>query len=126
MPGVHDGAPVGALQVAPTVPPVDEQSEPLQQRGGTGDGCGVHVRSGAQPPVESQRQPWVPTMHVVGAPEPAPGLSGASNIGGVSSPPTPLWWPQLASMIVSAATAPRVTTNHAREFEGICRISLGK
>src|SRR3954463_6244827 len=75
MPGVHDGAPVGALQVAPTVPPVDVQSDPLQQRFGSGDACGVHVRSGAQPPVESQRQPWVPTMHVVGAPEDAPGLT---------------------------------------------------
>ena len=75
MPGVHDGAPVVALQVAPTVPLVDVQSDPVQQRFGTGDGCGVHVRLGAQPPVESQRQPWLPTMHVVGAPVPAPALT---------------------------------------------------
>src|SRR5215471_12143470 len=72
IPGVHDGAPVTMLHVAPTEPPVDEQSVPLQQSGGRGDICGVHVRPGSQPPVESQRQPWLPTMHVVGAPEPAP------------------------------------------------------
>jgi hypothetical protein len=38
MPGVHDGAPVGALQVAPTVPPTVVQSDPLQQRFGRGEG----------------------------------------------------------------------------------------
>ena len=68
----------------------------------------MHVRLGAQPPVESQRQPWLPTMHVVGAPEPAPGLSGVSNMTGASPLPVPfLWPPQLASRIASAATAPR-------------------
>src|ERR1051326_8805561 len=72
IPGVHDGAPVTMLHVAPTVPPVGVQSDPLQQRLGRGDGCGVHIRPGSQPPVEAQRQPWLPTMHVVGAPEPAP------------------------------------------------------
>src|SRR5437868_13875290 len=87
IPGVHDGAPVTMLHVAPTVPPEDEQSAPLQQRFGRGDICGVHVRGGAQPPVESQRQPWLPTMHVVGAPEPAPGFA---------SPPPVLWPPQAA------------------------------
>src|SRR3989442_161759 len=69
MPGGHDGAPEGAPQFLPTVPPEDAQFDPLQQRFGRGWGWGVHVRLGAQPPVESQRQPWVPTMHVVGAPE---------------------------------------------------------
>src|SRR5438874_1992305 len=59
IPGVHDGAPVTMLHVAPTVPPVFVQSEPLQQRFGRGDGCGVHIRPGSQPPVESQRQPWL-------------------------------------------------------------------
>src|SRR6266853_3122380 len=72
MPGVHDGAPVTALQVAPTVPPTDVQSDPLQQRFGRGEVCGVHVKPGAQPPSVSQRQPWLPTMHVVGAPEATP------------------------------------------------------
>src|SRR5215470_11304199 len=71
MPGVHDGAPETALQLFPTVPPEDEQSDPLQQRSGRGWVWGVHVRLGAQPPVESHRQPWLPTMHVVGAPEAA-------------------------------------------------------
>src|SRR5262245_62408955 len=100
MPGVHDGAPVGALQVAPTVPPVDVQSDPLQQRSGRGDGCGVHIRPGAHIPTESQRQPWVPTIHVVGAPAPAPPLA---------SPFPPPLCPQLASRIDSTATAPRCT-----------------
>src|SRR5262245_2849928 len=85
IPGVHDGAPVTMLHVPPTVPPVGEQSDPLQQTSGSGGVCGVQVSPGAQPPVESQRQPWLPTMHVVGAPEPAPGF--------VSSP---LWPPQPA------------------------------
>jgi hypothetical protein len=38
MPGVHDGAPVVALQVPPTVPPTLVQSVPLQQRFGRGEG----------------------------------------------------------------------------------------
>jgi hypothetical protein len=105
MPGVHDGAPEGALQVFPTVPPVGVQSEPLQQRLGRGDVWGVHVRPGAQPPVESQRQPWVPTMHVVGAPEAGP--RPASAPFPPASAPFPLLWdPQLASTIVNAARAP--------------------
>src|SRR5579883_2633682 len=71
IPGVHDAAPELALQLDPMLPPpVDVQFEPLQQRFGRGAGCGVHVRLAAQPPVESQRHPCVPTMHVVGAPEP--------------------------------------------------------
>jgi hypothetical protein len=73
-PGVHVGAPETALQVFPIAPPDGVQFEPLQQRLGRGAVWGVHVRLGAQPPVESQRQPWVPTMQVVGAPaaEPVP------------------------------------------------------
>src|ERR1041385_7299106 len=100
IPGVHDGAPEGALQLFPTGPPEDAQFDPLQQRFGRGGGWGVHVRPGAQPPVESQRQPWVPTMHVVGAPAPAPALCGASNMS--PGPPAPLLEPQPASTIVSA------------------------
>jgi hypothetical protein len=38
MPGVHDGDPVVALQLAPTVPPTLVQSGPLQQRFGRGEG----------------------------------------------------------------------------------------
>src|SRR5690349_25160366 len=61
MPGVHDGAPEGVPQLLPTVPPEDVQSDPLQQRFGRGGGWRVHVRLGAQPPVESQSQPSAPT-----------------------------------------------------------------
>src|ERR1700688_654028 len=71
MPGVHDGAPETALQLFPMLPPEDAQFDPLQQTLGSGGGWGVQVRPGAQLPLESQRQPWVPMMHVVGAPEPA-------------------------------------------------------
>jgi hypothetical protein len=70
MPGVHDGAPETALQLFPMLPPMDAQFVPLQQRLGRGIVWGVQVRLGAQPPVESQRHPWLPTMHVVGAPKP--------------------------------------------------------
>src|SRR5438094_952270 len=90
IPGVHVGAPVTMLHVPPTGPPEGEQSDPLQQRFGRGGVCGVHVWPGAQLPVESQRQPWLPTMHVVGAPEPAPGFA--------SSPLPSLWWPPQAAM----------------------------
>ena len=51
-------------QCDPMGPPVGVQFDPLQHRGGLGAGCGVQVNPGAQPPVESQRQPWLPTMHV--------------------------------------------------------------
>src|SRR5260221_8433757 len=84
MPGVHDGAPVTMLQVFPTVPPTDVQSDPLQQRFGRGEVWGVHVRPGSQPPSVSQRQPWLPTMHVVGAPEAGPAFP--------SPPSTPPSW----------------------------------
>src|SRR5690349_8994686 len=73
MAGVHDGAPGTGPQLFPIGPPEDAQFDPLQQRFGRGGVWGVHVRLGAQPPVESQRQPWLPAMHVVGAPEAAPG-----------------------------------------------------
>src|SRR5690349_13393264 len=73
MPGVHDGAPETALHVFPMLPPeLEEQFDPLQQTFGRGAVWGVHVRPGAQPPLESQRQPWVPTMHVVGVPDAEP------------------------------------------------------
>ena len=71
MPGVHEGAPETALQLLPMLPPGEVQFDPLQQRLGSGGVWGVHVRPGAQLPLESQRQPWLPMMHVVGAPEPA-------------------------------------------------------
>jgi hypothetical protein len=39
MPGVHEGAPEGALQLLPTAPPEeDAQFEPEQQRLGRGEG----------------------------------------------------------------------------------------
>jgi hypothetical protein len=65
IPGVHVAAPVGVLQVAPMLPPEPPQFAPLQQTLGPCD-WGVHARPGAQPPVESQRQPWLPTRHVDG------------------------------------------------------------
>src|SRR5215470_6910309 len=123
MPGVHDGAPEGAPQLLPTGPPEDAQFDPLQQRFGRGGGWGVHVRPGAQPPVESQRQPWVPTMQVVGAPEPAfvpPSLPSAELPP--SLPADDLSDPQLASKIDSAAHAALRPTNHARF--GIERLRL--
>jgi hypothetical protein len=73
IPGLQAAASVGAaaLQVDPMLPlPVVVQSLPVQQRLGPGEGCGVHVRPGAQLPVESQRQPCVPTMHVAVTPSP--------------------------------------------------------
>ena len=56
-PGVHVAAPEVEPQLFPIVALVEEQSDPLQQRLGAGAVCGTHVRPGAQPPVESQRQP---------------------------------------------------------------------
>src|ERR1051325_9830596 len=115
MPGVHKGAPEGAPQILPTGPPEDAQFDPLQQRFGRGGGWGVHVRPGAQPPVESQRQPWVPTMHVVGAPEALvlPSLPPVLASLPPPEPPGEISDPQLASRMHSAApTAPR-PTNHA-------------
>ena len=60
MPGVHAGAVVEVeLHVAPTLPPVEAQLDPLQHKLALGaELCGVQVRPGAQPPVESQRHPW--------------------------------------------------------------------
>ena len=63
MPGMQL-APLAMPQVDPMGPPAGAQFDPLQQRLGLGGVCGVHVNPGAHPPVESQRQPWVPTMHV--------------------------------------------------------------
>jgi hypothetical protein len=82
IPGVHDAALDVALQTEPMweVPGADAQFEPLQQRFGCEVPCGVHVRPGAQLPVVSHRQPWVPTMHVEETPPeerppPAPELA---------------------------------------------------
>src|SRR3954471_20824503 len=96
MPGVHDGAPVVMLHDPPTVPPVDEQSAPLQHSGGRGDACVVHIRPGWHPPSESHRQPCVPTMHVVGAPEAAPGSASALPLPLPASSPL-LWSPPQAA-----------------------------
>jgi hypothetical protein len=82
MPGGHDAPPVTLLQLAPIVPPEPVQLDPLQQRLGCGAVWGVHVRLGAQPPVESQRHPWVPTMHVEPLPAPEPAIT--------ELPPAPL------------------------------------
>jgi hypothetical protein len=65
-------APVTLPHVEPMGPPVGAQLEPLQQTLGAGAGCAVHVRPGAHAPVVSQKQPWVPTMHVDAAPMPPP------------------------------------------------------
>ena len=89
MPGVHDGAPETALQLFPMLPPEDVQFDPLQQRLNRGGVCGVHVRPGAQLPLESQRQPWLPMMQVVGAPEPA-FMPPASSLPPRSEPLSPL------------------------------------
>ena len=53
MPAVQDGAPETALQLLLMLPPEDTQFVPLQQRLGLGAVWGVHVRPGAQPPLES-------------------------------------------------------------------------
>src|SRR5581483_5654416 len=50
------------------LPPTGAQLVPVQQRLGRGAVCGVQVKPGAHDPVESHRHPWVPTMHVSGAP----------------------------------------------------------
>jgi hypothetical protein len=63
IPGVQAAPPVTTLQVDPMLVVEPAQFEPAQQTLGC-EACGVHVRPGAQPPVESQRQPCVPTMHV--------------------------------------------------------------
>ncbi len=68
MPGVHMAAPVTVPHVEPIGPPTGVQLEPVQQTLGAGAGWGVHVRPGAHAPVVSQKQPWVPTMHVDFAP----------------------------------------------------------
>ena|SRR5579859_742911 len=59
IPGLQTAASVGAaaLQVAPMPAPAVVQLLPLQQMAGAGEAWGVHVRPGAQPPLESQRQP---------------------------------------------------------------------
>jgi hypothetical protein len=72
MPGVHVAAPATLPQVAPIGPPEGAQFDPLQQRFGWGAVWGVHVSPVPHPPVESQRHPRVPTMHVEEAPMPEP------------------------------------------------------
>jgi hypothetical protein len=136
MPAVHDGAPETALQLFPMLPPVDAQFDPLQQRLGCGGVWGAHVRPGAQLALESQRQPWLPMMQVVGAPEPAfmpPSLPPSSDpslfpvdpsLFPVESPPLPaseldavdaeLPHPQIVSRIHSGAPTALRPTNHVR------------
>jgi hypothetical protein len=75
MPGVQVAPFCIAPQCDPMGPPVGVQFGPLQHRGGLGADCGVQVNPEAHPPVESQRQPWLPTMHVEltpSVPEPVP------------------------------------------------------
>ena len=73
MPGVQEAEPGTAPHVDPMLPPVGVQLVPVQQRLGRGGVCGEQVKPGAHPPVVSHRHPWVPTMHVSGAPvAPAP------------------------------------------------------
>jgi hypothetical protein len=84
---------VTLLQLAPMLPPEGAQFDPLQQRLGSDAVWGVHVRLGAQPPAESQRQPCDPTMHVEGAPAPpppAPELEPVPPPDVPELPPTPL------------------------------------
>jgi hypothetical protein len=57
-------------QVDPMLPIGAVQFDPEQQRLGSGAVCGVHARPGAHAPVESQRHPCVPTMHVDVTPTP--------------------------------------------------------
>jgi hypothetical protein len=62
-------APFWAMpQPDPMGPPVGVQFPPLQHKAGLGAVCGVHTKPGAHPPVVSQRQPWLPTMHVEATP----------------------------------------------------------
>jgi hypothetical protein len=56
-PGVHFDTPAAVPHVLPMLVVAGEQSDPLQQREGLGEVCGVHVSPGEHPPVESQRQP---------------------------------------------------------------------
>jgi hypothetical protein len=72
MPEVQEAESGTAPHVDPMLPPVSAQLVPMQQRFGRGRVCGEHVKPGAHDPVESQRHPWVPTMHVPG--EPVAGL----------------------------------------------------
>src|SRR5579862_6137223 len=90
MPGVQEAAPEVALQTAPMceVPAPGMQFEPVQQRLGSDELCGVHVRPGSQPPVVSHRQPWVPTMQV--AETLPPGVPYADPPPELAPPPAPL------------------------------------
>jgi hypothetical protein len=96
MPGVHDAAPGLLLQLEPMFPPPDgAQFMPLQQTDAPGGGCGVHINPGAQPPIESQRQPCSPTRHVEGPPEvepellPPPDPEDPENPPELAAPPLP-------------------------------------
>lgn len=73
MPGVHMAAAVAMPHVEPMGPPEAAQFDPLQQRLGAAD-WGEHVSPVPHPPVVSQRQPRVPTMHVDETPAPEPPL----------------------------------------------------
>src|SRR5215471_4447985 len=66
-------------QCDPMGPPVGAQFAPLQHRLGLGGDCGVQVNPGAHAPVESQRQPWLPAMHVEPTPSVPPPGAGAPS-----------------------------------------------
>jgi hypothetical protein len=55
-------------------PPEGVQFDPAQQRLGSGVDWGVQVSPAPHPPMVSQRQPRVPTMHVEDTPAPGPPL----------------------------------------------------
>jgi hypothetical protein len=98
IPGVQAAAPLVDPQVAPIEPPEGAQSEPLQQ---TLDEppWAVHVSPGAHAPVESQRHPRDPTMHVevtvppelvppeLFPPEPLPELDDPPELAPKTVPP---------------------------------------
>jgi hypothetical protein len=91
------------------LPPADAQLVPVQQRLGRGGVCGEQVKPGAHDPVESHRHPWVPTMHVSGAPvAPAPPLLLPLEVPLLPPelPPLELWWPNIKPPSPSAASLP--------------------
>jgi hypothetical protein len=69
-PGAQAAPPSIVVQLDPMLAAGAVQLDPAQQRFGFGAVWGVHVRPGAHAPVESHRQPCVPTMHVDVTPTP--------------------------------------------------------
>jgi hypothetical protein len=112
MPEVQEAEPATAPHVDPMLPVVDAQLVPEQHRLGRGGVCGEQVKPGAHDPVVSHRQPWVPTMHVVGAPV-APPLLLLLLVVPLLPPELPpellpleLWWPSVRPPSPSAPSLP--------------------